>query len=151
MSTCSCSPRRQILNAALRDSEARAQAVLQNVADGIVTVDEGGLIESPNQSALRLSDVAADRDAVKLVLDDLNRRVAPANGCQLSRLLSAAGVNPRQAPRRPRRVARGTPGLPWRREQHRGLSQHRLETTRAYSRPTHQDRAEALNHFDVDR
>jgi hypothetical protein len=29
-------------------------------------------------------DVAAERDAVKLVVDDLNRRVAPANGCQLS-------------------------------------------------------------------
>ena len=42
------------LNAALRDSEARAQAVLQNVADGIVTADEGGLIESFNRSARRL-------------------------------------------------------------------------------------------------
>jgi CheY-like chemotaxis protein len=42
------------LNAALADSEARAQAVLQNVADGIVTADEGGLIESFNQSARRL-------------------------------------------------------------------------------------------------
>ena len=42
------------LNAALRDSEARTQAVLQNVADGIVTADEGGLIESFNQSARRL-------------------------------------------------------------------------------------------------
>ena len=29
-------------------------------------------------------EVAAERDAVKLVVDDLNRRVAPANGCQLS-------------------------------------------------------------------
>ena len=29
-------------------------------------------------------DVAAERDAVELVIDDLNRRVAPANGCQLS-------------------------------------------------------------------
>ena len=42
------------LNAALRDSEARALAVLQNVADGIVTLDEGGLIESFNRSAQRL-------------------------------------------------------------------------------------------------
>ena len=30
------------LNAALRDSEVRARAVLQNVADGIVTAGEGG-------------------------------------------------------------------------------------------------------------
>ena len=42
------------LNASLRDSEVRAQAVLQNVADGIVTVDEEGLIESVNRSALAL-------------------------------------------------------------------------------------------------
>ena len=32
----------------------RARAVLQNVADGIVTAGEGGLIESFNQSARRL-------------------------------------------------------------------------------------------------
>jgi diguanylate cyclase (GGDEF)-like protein/PAS domain S-box-containing protein len=43
-----------VLNAALHDSEARAHAVLQNVADGIVTVDERGLIESFNRSAQRL-------------------------------------------------------------------------------------------------
>ncbi len=42
------------LNAALRDSELRAQAVLQNVADGIVTADETGRIESFNASARRL-------------------------------------------------------------------------------------------------
>jgi hypothetical protein len=29
-------------------------------------------------------DVAAERDAVKLVVDELNRRVAPSHGCQLS-------------------------------------------------------------------
>jgi putative two-component system response regulator len=42
------------LNAALRDSEGRALAVLQNVADGIVTLDDGGHIESFNPSAQRL-------------------------------------------------------------------------------------------------
>ena len=44
----------EILNAALRDSEVRARAVLENVVDGIVTVDEGGLIESFTRSARRL-------------------------------------------------------------------------------------------------
>ena len=39
------------LNASLRDSEVRAEAVLQNVADGIVTVDEQGLIEAMNRAA----------------------------------------------------------------------------------------------------
>jgi diguanylate cyclase (GGDEF)-like protein/PAS domain S-box-containing protein len=42
------------LNAALRASEVRALAVLQNVADGIVTADSGGLIDSFNRSARRL-------------------------------------------------------------------------------------------------
>jgi diguanylate cyclase (GGDEF)-like protein/PAS domain S-box-containing protein len=42
------------LNAALRASEVRARAVLQNVADGIVTAGEGGLIESFNRSARQL-------------------------------------------------------------------------------------------------
>ncbi|MDQ6698425.1 MAG: EAL domain-containing protein [Actinomycetota bacterium] len=39
------------LNAALRDSEASTQAVLDNVADGIVIVGETGAIESVNRSA----------------------------------------------------------------------------------------------------
>jgi diguanylate cyclase (GGDEF)-like protein/PAS domain S-box-containing protein len=42
------------LNLALRDSQARTQAVLDNVADGIVTAGEGGLIESFNPSAQTL-------------------------------------------------------------------------------------------------
>jgi putative two-component system response regulator len=42
------------LNASLRDSEARARAVLQNVADGIVIADEQSLIESLNRSARAL-------------------------------------------------------------------------------------------------
>ena len=42
------------LNAALRDSEARARAVLENVADGIVTASEDGVIESFNGSAQKL-------------------------------------------------------------------------------------------------
>ncbi|HEX5901330.1 MAG TPA: HD domain-containing phosphohydrolase, partial [Solirubrobacteraceae bacterium] len=42
------------LNGALHDSEAHTRAVLQNVADGIVTAGETGLIESFNRSAQRL-------------------------------------------------------------------------------------------------
>jgi diguanylate cyclase (GGDEF)-like protein/PAS domain S-box-containing protein len=42
------------LNVALRESEVRARAVLQHVADGILTAGEGGLIESFNRSARRL-------------------------------------------------------------------------------------------------
>jgi diguanylate cyclase (GGDEF)-like protein/PAS domain S-box-containing protein len=42
------------LNAALASSDARARAVLQNVADGIVTAGADGLIESFNRSARTL-------------------------------------------------------------------------------------------------
>jgi diguanylate cyclase (GGDEF)-like protein/PAS domain S-box-containing protein len=42
------------LNAALAASEIRARAVLQNVADGIITVGADGLIESFNHSARAL-------------------------------------------------------------------------------------------------
>ena len=42
------------LNVALRDNHARTQAVLDNVADGVVTAGEGGLIESFNPSAQAL-------------------------------------------------------------------------------------------------
>ena len=42
------------LNGALHDSELHTRAVLQNVADGIVTAGETGLIESFNRSAQRL-------------------------------------------------------------------------------------------------
>jgi len=41
------------LNGALRDSEVHTRAVLQNVADGIVTAGETGLIESFSRSAQR--------------------------------------------------------------------------------------------------
>jgi diguanylate cyclase (GGDEF)-like protein/PAS domain S-box-containing protein len=42
------------LNVALRDLRAGTQAVLDNVADGIVAVSEGGMIESLNPSARAL-------------------------------------------------------------------------------------------------
>ena len=68
------------LNAALRDSEARAQAVLQNVADGIVTADEGGLIESFNQSARRLFGYTED----EVIGQPLGLIVAPGHHDDLS-------------------------------------------------------------------
>ena len=48
------------LNSALRDSEVRTQAVLDNVADGIFILDESGLIESVNRSVSRLFGYSAD-------------------------------------------------------------------------------------------
>src|SRR6202451_3176737 len=59
------------LNAALRASEVRAHAVLQNVADGIVTAGEGGLIESLNRSARQLlgySDEEVIGQPLKLIV-----------------------------------------------------------------------------------
>jgi diguanylate cyclase (GGDEF)-like protein/PAS domain S-box-containing protein len=43
-----------VLNAAMRDSEIRTQAVLDHVSDGIFILDEHGLIESVNRSVGRL-------------------------------------------------------------------------------------------------
>ena len=60
-----------------RDSEARTRSVLDNVADGIVTVGEDGVIESFNRAAcraVRLQRAGGDRPAV---LDDGRRRSTP--------------------------------------------------------------------------
>jgi diguanylate cyclase (GGDEF)-like protein/PAS domain S-box-containing protein len=68
------------LNAALRDSEVRARAVLQNVADGIVTAGEGGLIDSFNDSARRLFGYRED----EVIGEPLQLIVAPSHHEDLS-------------------------------------------------------------------
>ena len=74
-----------VLNAALRDSEARAQAVLANVVDGIVTADEGGLIESFNQSARRLFGYAEE----EVIGQPIALIIAPSHHDGLSALMEA--------------------------------------------------------------
>ena len=49
-----------VLNGALRESDIRTQAVLENVSDGIFIVDDHGLIESVNRSVTRLFGFDAD-------------------------------------------------------------------------------------------
>jgi diguanylate cyclase (GGDEF)-like protein/PAS domain S-box-containing protein len=68
------------LNVALRDSEVRARAVLQNVADGIVTAGEAGLIESFNRSAQRLFGYSEE----EVIGQPLQLIVAPSHRDQFS-------------------------------------------------------------------
>jgi len=51
------------LNAALRDSHARTQAMLDHVTDGIITAGEGGMIQSFNPSARGLFGYS-EREAI---------------------------------------------------------------------------------------
>jgi putative two-component system response regulator len=73
------------LNASLRDSEVRAHAVLQNVADAIVTIDEQGLIESVNRSARGLFGY----DPAELVGRPWECIVAPSHRDELARARAA--------------------------------------------------------------
>jgi len=68
------------LNAALRVSEVRARAVLENVADGIVTAGEAGLIESFNRSAQALLGYRED----EVIGRPLKLIVAPSHHEQFS-------------------------------------------------------------------
>jgi diguanylate cyclase (GGDEF)-like protein/PAS domain S-box-containing protein len=68
------------LNVALRDSEVRARAVLQNVGDGIVTAGEDGLIESFNRSARRLFGYGED----EVLARPLELLVAPSHRADLA-------------------------------------------------------------------
>lgn len=66
------------LNVALRASEVRAQAVLENVGDGILTAGAGGLIESANGSAQRLLGYREDEvvgQPLKLMLAPTHQHV----------------------------------------------------------------------------
>jgi diguanylate cyclase (GGDEF)-like protein/PAS domain S-box-containing protein len=68
------------LNVALRDSEVRARALLQNVADGIVTAGEDGLIESFNRSAQRLFGYSEE----EVIGQSLQLVIAPSHQDQFS-------------------------------------------------------------------
>jgi diguanylate cyclase (GGDEF)-like protein/PAS domain S-box-containing protein len=73
------------LNVALRDSEVRARAVLHNVADGIVTAGEGGLIESFNRSSRRLFGYSEE----EVIGRPLELLVAPSHRADFSEFTRA--------------------------------------------------------------
>jgi len=73
------------LNAAVRDSEASTQAVLDHVADGILTAGEGGLIESLNRSARQLFGYS-ELDVIGQPLEVV---VAPASRAAFHSFLAA--------------------------------------------------------------
>jgi diguanylate cyclase (GGDEF)-like protein/PAS domain S-box-containing protein len=75
-----------MLNAALRDSQASTQAVLDSVADGIVTMGDGGLIEAFNPSA-RLLFGYREEDVIG---QPLTLMIAPARRAEFPDLASAA-------------------------------------------------------------
>lgn len=83
------------LHEALRASEVRAKAVVQNVADGIITAGEAGLIESFNRSAQRLFGYTED----EILGEPLHVIVAPSRRGEFSErararwsLMTAEGI-----------------------------------------------------------
>jgi diguanylate cyclase (GGDEF)-like protein/PAS domain S-box-containing protein len=83
------------LHEALRESEVRAKAVVQNVADGIITAGEAGLIESFNRSAQRLFGYTEE----EVLGEPLHVIVAPSRRGEFSErararwsLLTAEGI-----------------------------------------------------------
>ena len=87
------------LNAALRDSEVRTQAVLDNVGEGIFMLNEDGLIESANRSAGRLFGFRADEPIGQPFAFVL------APGCQAAfDGIETAGREPSSEPGAPKRA-----------------------------------------------
>jgi diguanylate cyclase (GGDEF)-like protein len=66
------------LSEQFRDSEAHTRAVLNSVADGIVTIDDGGMIESINRAASELfgysEEEAVGRPFSSMVAESLGQR-----------------------------------------------------------------------------
>lgn len=60
---------RHRVEAALRESEARSRAIHDTVADGIITTDGRGVIQSANPAASRLFGYAADEMAGRVVTE----------------------------------------------------------------------------------
>jgi diguanylate cyclase (GGDEF)-like protein/PAS domain S-box-containing protein len=86
-----------MLNTALRDSEASTQAVLDSVADGIVTAGTGGLIESFNPAARGLfgyhDDDAIGHPLSLIIAPDRREEFQALADVPDGRLTNAGGVD----------------------------------------------------------
>ncbi len=62
---------------ALRDSEERLRGFLETVAEGIITIDERGVIESVNPAAQRLFDMAVSTHNYRIAQEAISDAIRP--------------------------------------------------------------------------
>ena len=116
---------------ALRSSEARQRAIVETAIDGIISLDDRGVIESLNPAAERMFDFTADevigRD-VRVLMPSLGASELP-----FERLVEAGGCGATGGRRRVYGVRRDGTSFPL----HIGVSEHRADGRRSFTAVLH--------------